>query len=197
MRMDVCGRWAFARTTWAKSTHSPNEGTTHWAAWWALTGAYREYIEITHEYPLAAANAFATLHPELPFVFLYVSGEGATQSPGMLTTFFGSVKGRAESALFNLSKQHAMFRVYNVRAGGVDWTHHPEIQPFIPTQPLWKKLLVPVLNVVYQGIMTPTGPMSEVMVRLVMSNGEELEGSGIGMEGTLVKNEALRRMGGL
>jgi hypothetical protein len=158
---------------------------------------YREYVEITHEYPLAAANAFATLHPELPFVFVYVSGEGATQSPGMLTSLFASVKGRAESALFNFSKEHAMFRVYNVRPGGVDWTNHPEIHPFMPKQPLWKKLAVPGLNVVYKGIMTPTKPMGEVMVRLAMSSGEKLEGSGIGMEGTLVSNEALRRMGGL
>lgn len=115
----------------------------------------------------------------------------------MFTSLFGRVKGQAESALFEFSKQNNMFKVYNVRPGGVDWTKHPEIQPFIPQLPLWRKMLVPPLNVVYKGIMTPTRPMGEVMVRLAMSGGERLEGSGIGMEGTLVNNEALRRMGGL
>ena len=33
----------------------------------------RQYFEITHDYPLAAARAFSTLHPESPFTFVHVS----------------------------------------------------------------------------------------------------------------------------
>ena len=65
----------------------------------------REYQKITYDYPLAAARAFTAL-PEsgVPFKFVYVSGEGATTSPGIFTPHFGLVKGRVETALFVLSK---------------------------------------------------------------------------------------------
>lgn len=158
---------------------------------------YREYVEITHEYPLAAAKAFSTLHPDSPFIFVYVSGEGATQTPGMFTPIFGRVKGQIETALLEFGQQTPNFKVYNVRPGGVDWTSHPEIHPFMPNQALYKKLLVPPLNVVYKGLMTPTRPMGRIMTELAMSKGEPLEGRGIEMEGRLVRNSAIRRMAGL
>ncbi|KAF2831865.1 hypothetical protein CC86DRAFT_82410 [Ophiobolus disseminans] len=156
-----------------------------------------EYFEITHNYPLAAANAFSTLHPSTPFTFVYVSGEGATQTPGMFTPIFGRVKGQTETALFEFGKEHPMLKVYNMRAGGVDWTKHPEIHPFIPKLPLWRGALLPAVNLVYKSIMLPTQPMGKVFTELAMSKGEPLEGSDIGMEGTLVSNVAIRRLGGL
>ncbi|KAF2033904.1 hypothetical protein EK21DRAFT_97987 [Setomelanomma holmii] len=156
-----------------------------------------KYVEITHDYPLAAAQAFSTLHPDSPFTFVYVSGEGATQTPGMFTPIFGRVKGQIETALFEFGKQNAMFKVYNVRPGGVDWTSHPEIHPYIPNQALYKKVLIAPLNVVYKGLMTPTQPMGRIFAELAMSKGEPLQGSGIGMEGTLVTNAAIRRIAGL
>ncbi|KAH7338495.1 hypothetical protein BKA66DRAFT_479783 [Pyrenochaeta sp. MPI-SDFR-AT-0127] len=156
-----------------------------------------EYVKITHDYPLAAAQAFSTLHPESPFTFVYVSGEGATQTPGMFTPIYGRVKGQTETALFDLGKQNPMLKVYNVRPGGVDWLSHPEIHPFIPHQAVYKRALITPLNVVYKSMMTPTKPMSKVLTELAMSKGGPLEGSDIGMEGRLVPNSALRRMGGL
>jgi hypothetical protein len=157
----------------------------------------RKYVEITHDYPLAAAKAFSTLHPDSPFTFVYVSGEGATQTPGMFTPIFGRVKGQIETALFEFGKQNPMLKVYNVRPAGVDWRHHPEIHPYIPDQALWKKLLLAPLDVVYKSMMTPTQPMGRIFTELAMSKGEPLQGSGIGMEGTLVTNVAIRRMAGL
>ena len=77
-----------------------------------------EYIKITHDYPLAAAKAFSTLPPAgKPFKFVYVSGEGATTSPGFLTPFFGRIKGQAESELLKLSQapEHSNLRIYSAR----------------------------------------------------------------------------------
>jgi len=157
----------------------------------------REYFEITHNYPLAAARAFSTLHPSTPFTFVYVSGEGATQTPGMFTPIFGRVKGQTETSLFEFGKENPMFKVYNMRAGAVDWLKQPEIHPFLPKLPFYRSALIPGLNVVYKSLMLPTGPMGKVFTELAMSKGEPLEGEGIGMEGRLVSNVAIRRMGGL
>jgi hypothetical protein len=157
----------------------------------------REYYEITHDYPLAAAKAFSTLHPNSPFTFVYVSGEGATHTPGTFTPIFGRVKGQTETALFDFAQQNPMFKVYNVRAGGVDWTNHPEIHPFIPKQAMYKKVLISPMNLVYKNMMIPTQPMGKVMMELAMSKGEPVQGSDVSMDGTLISNIALRRMGGL
>jgi hypothetical protein len=115
----------------------------------------------------------------------------------MFTPIFGRVKGQIETSLFEFGKQNPMFKAYNVRPGGVDWRYHPEIHPYIPNQPLWKKLLLAPLDVVYKSMMTPTQPMGRIFTELAMSKGEPLQGSGIGMEGTLVTNVAIRRMAGL
>lgn len=126
-----------------------------------------------------------------------MSGEGATQSPGIFTPLFGRVKGEIESALVELGKQKPMFRVYNVRPGGVDWTNHAEIHAFIPKQDMYKKVLIGPMNLLYKSMMTPTREMGKVMTQLAMSKGEPLEAKDVGMEGRLVPNVALRRMGGL
>ncbi|KAH8731546.1 hypothetical protein GQ44DRAFT_735999 [Phaeosphaeriaceae sp. PMI808] len=156
-----------------------------------------QYFEITHDYALAAAKAFSSLHSDSPFTFLYVSGEGATQTPGMFTPTFGRVKGQVESSLYEFSKQNPSFKLYNVRPGGVDWTNHPEIHSFIPHQAVYKRVLITPLNMISKSMMTPTRPMGKIMTELAMSNGEPLQGSGIEMQGTLVSNAAIRRMAGL
>ena len=101
---------------------------------------HREYFEITHEYTMAAAKAFSTLHPDSPFTFVYVSGEGATQTPGAFTTQYGRVKGQVEQSLFDLGKQNPNFKVYSVRPAAVGWKAHHEIHPFIPSLPTLLKL---------------------------------------------------------
>ena len=64
--------------------------------------------------------------PPKPFKFVYVSGEGATTSPGIFTAHFGLIKGRTEAALLTLSKDssYANLRVFSLRPGGVD--------PYVP-----------------------------------------------------------------
>jgi hypothetical protein len=56
--------------------------------------------------------------------------------------------------------------------------------------------MIPGMNVVYKGMMTPTKPMGRVMTELAMRT-ERLEGSGVELEGTLVTNAGFRRMAGL
>ncbi|KAH6612761.1 hypothetical protein C7974DRAFT_84914 [Boeremia exigua] len=156
-----------------------------------------KYVEITKDYTMTAARAFSTLHPDSPFTFVYVSGEGATQSPGMFTPIFGRVKGETETALLNFRKQNPNFKSFSVRPGGVDWTSHPEIQPFIPQRPIWLTTLIKPMNLLYKSMMTPTQPMGRVFTELAMSRGEPLEGSGVALEGTLLTNIGIRRLSGL
>jgi hypothetical protein len=162
-----------------------------------LTLALRQYLEITHDYAMAAARAFSTMHPDSPFTFVHVSGEGATQSPGTFTSLYARVKGQVESELLDLGKVKPMFRVYNVRPGGVDWTGYPAIHPFIPPQAAYKKVMVAPMNLFYKAMMTPAEGMGRIMTELAMSKGEALVGTDIGMEGRLVSNRAIRRMAGL
>ncbi|KAF2733762.1 hypothetical protein EJ04DRAFT_494793 [Polyplosphaeria fusca] len=156
-----------------------------------------QYIEITHDYPLAAAKAFSTLHPDSPFQFVFVSGEGATQTPGMFTPIFGKIKGQVEQALLDFSKTVSNFNLYNVRPAGVDWREHSEIHGFMPQQAAYKKPILPVLDMVYKNMLTPTRELGKILTELAMSKGEPLEGQGVGMGGRLVSNVAIRRMTGL
>jgi hypothetical protein len=50
---------------------------------------------------------------------------------------------------------------------------------------------------VYRSMMTPTKPMGRVFTELAMSKGEPLEGTGVGLESTLLTNIGIRRLSGL
>lgn len=115
----------------------------------------------------------------------------------MFTPIFGRVKGQVETALLDFRKRNANFRAISVRPGGVDWTAHPAIHPFIPHQPAWKAAMIRPMNLVYKSMMTPTQPMGNVMTELAMSKGEPLEGTGVMLEGTLLTNIGIRRLSGL
>jgi hypothetical protein len=163
----------------------------------------RQYTEITAEYPLAAAKAFANLPPPpKPFKFVYVSGGGATTTPGRFTPLFGRVKGQAEAALLELSKTMPNLRVYSIRAGAVDPHLQPEIWPYIPTPKsalmrAANTVLLPVVRTVGSGIICPTRELGVFMTGLAGGDGGVLEGKGISGEGRTVSNEAFRRMAGL
>ncbi|OCK76443.1 nucleoside-diphosphate-sugar epimerase [Lepidopterella palustris CBS 459.81] len=156
-----------------------------------------EYIKITETYPLAAAKAFGTLHPSSPFTFIYVSGEGATTTPGMLTPFFGRIKGNTESALLKLHKSKANFRPYSLRPGGIDESNHPEIHKYIAKQAAYKRILMPVFNTVWSGMISPSKELGRVMTELALSQGERLEGKGIDGEGRTISNVGFRRIAGI
>ena len=156
-----------------------------------------EFWTITHDYPLAAAKAFQTLHPSSPFTFVFVSGEGATQTPGFFTPLFGKYKGEAETALLELNKSAPNFKPIVVRPAGVDWRQMPEIKDYIPYQVWWKKALLPVIEMGYKGMHSPMGPLSRVLTELAMGKGEPVEGGDVLAGGRIVPNVAFRRMAGL
>ena len=145
---------------------------------------------------MAAAEAFSTLHPDSPFTFVFVSGEGATQTPSMLTSLYGRVKGQVEQALFDFGKANPNFKPYNVRPGVVDWRDHPEIHAFTPSLPAYRKVLMGPVSV-WKNMMTPTRPMGKVFTELALSQGAPLEGSDVQMGGTLLPNVAIRRLAGI
>lgn len=152
---------------------------------------------------MAAAKAFATLNSPRPFKFVYVSGEGATPTPGFFTQHFGVIKGRTEAALLALSKDPAYsdFKPYSLRPAGVDPSAHPEIKEFIPERKgIVKALegaLLPVLKTTYPAFLSPTKDLARVLTDLAMGDGEPLSGKGVEGEGRTIRNVGMRRLAGI
>lgn len=166
-------------------------------------GHNREYQKITYDYPLAAARAFTIPDSANPFKFVYVSGEGATTSPGIFTAHFGVIKGRTEAALLALSKdpQFKNLRPFSLRPGGVDPANHPEIHGWIPEKTGIVKVmdgtLLPVLRNTWAGLISPTKDLARVLTDLASGNGAALEGRGIEGEGRTITNVGMRRLAGI
>lgn len=172
---------------------------------------FREYVTITKTFPLAAAKAFQSLpgKPETkdPFHFVYVSGDGATFTPGRLTPFFGRVKGEAELALAEMQKENpASFRATTVRPAFVDWTGHEELKPYLPDLGAFKNItgsvMSPVMKYLANGKWSsPTEPLGRFMTGLAMGmwdgalDGEGVERLSGGL--TVVSNTGIRRVVGL
>jgi hypothetical protein len=114
----------------------------------------------------------------------------------MLTSLYGRVKGLAEQALLDLHKDLPNLKVYNLRPGAVDWRSHPAIHSTMPTQPLYKRAAMPILDSVYSNLLVKTQTLGKVATELAMSDGAPLEGEDIEMEGRLVLNAAIKRMAG-
>jgi len=112
----------------------------------------------------------------------------------MFTPIFGRVKGETEADLYEFHKKTPNFAVYNVRPAGVNWLEHPEIHPFMPQLPYYRKALLPVIDTLYKPMITHTRPLGRILTELAASKGAPLEGKDIGMNGRLVPNAAIRRM---
>lgn len=165
-------------------------------------GPHSDYVVLTHDYPVAAAKAFSTLHDK--FKFVYVSGEGTTTNPSMFTPYFGVIKGRAEASLLSLSEQpeYASLQPYSVRPGAVDASEHSEVHSYIPKNEAWTKtagsVLMPVLRATWSSMVSPTRDMSQVFVDLAMGDGEPIQGVvGVDGEGRTLSNKAIRTLAGI
>src|SRR5580704_14065695 len=152
-------------------------------AYWVLMQDFgREYIRITHDFPLAAAQAFAALPPPGGrFNFVYVSGEGysprkpplhgyrwltqprradQTEKTPML---FGRIKGRTERALLALPASNlslTSLRIYNVRPGYVYPAAEDRHRPF--ALKIADLALAPIMMRLLPGQMSPTGVLAKV-----------------------------------
>lgn len=175
---------------------------------WALGISQREvsadkYVEITKDTTLAAAEAFKDLNGDDGLNFVYVSGEGATTTPGRFTPLFGRVKGETEAALLAFHKSHPQFRPYNARAGGVDPSGHTAVME----AGTWERkglmlkagdvVLLPAIRTLYKSMHSPTPELGNALVKLALGDGKPLSGKGIDGEGRTLGNVALREIVGL
>lgn len=172
-----------------------------------------EYTTITKGFPLAAARAFTSstdpaARNNKPLRFIYVSGEGATQRPGMFTQLFGRVKGEAERALLDLPMEHDFkggnkLAVYCPRPGGVYSPDKAEYDAFLARNTLAMRVLVkatlPAFKRVYPSMLIPTPDLGRVLVDLALrEDGEAFEAEkGVGEEGRVLQNVMIRKLAGL
>lgn len=167
----------------------------------------REYVKITKDYTLRAAEAFQTLgSEEQPFNFVYVSGEGSTLEPGRLTPIFGRVKGETEKALAEMRRTNPSFHASSIRPAFVDAAQHDAIKPYIPAKGLaWGAMMAvvgPPVRSFAKGSWSPTLPMGRFMTEMAMGRWDEgMRAGGPAVEKIgefpILGNAAFRRLAGL
>jgi len=157
-----------------------------------------DYSTTTRDYPNAFVKYLASVVTS-PCSFVFVSGEGATHNPGILTTLFAKVKGETEQDLLAFAEKNSNVSVYVARPGGVDPGQHKELLALGKTTsyPTLAKVIFPLFNAVYPGMMSPTRELGQSLVKLAMMKGEPVQGRGIQLNGRLVTNVGLRAMMGL
>ncbi|KAL3436013.1 hypothetical protein BDV09DRAFT_166078 [Aspergillus tetrazonus] len=162
-----------------------------------------EYIKITLDYPLAAAKAFSTLSDS--FNFVYVSGEGATQTPGMFTPLFGRVKGQAETALLNLPTKYPSLRPFCVRPAYVDTANDPETLKARLRRPDQQSFKAKSIHAIFGPLMrnvltksdSPTEHLGKFLTDLAKGDGKPLSGEGVAGGGRIIPNVVFRRVAGI
>ncbi len=179
-----------------------------------------EYVKITKDYSVAAAEAFSSLPtPDTnstnsdakakKFKFIYVSGEGATLHPGMWTPLFGRVKGQTERALLEVSKTakySPLLSVYSVRPAAVDGINQPWLwNEVLNTKRTafqrfyLKSLMYPIRwGWAREAMHSPTEDLGRVLVEMAMSEqrGAFEVGDGVNAEaeGRTLGNRRLRML---
>jgi hypothetical protein len=158
-----------------------------------------EYTTLTHDWPLAAAEAMAKL-PENgeKFKFVYISGEGADPTE-KASQMFGRIKGRAEKNLLALTTTNHGLSVYNLRPGVIDpMGNDPRNKPFSIIGDLPLRIFGPISKFVYPSIHTPTKSLAEVSVQLATGDSQPLAGGkGVEANGWTIRNTAIRKLAGL
>lgn len=166
-----------------------------------------EYVKVTKDYALRAAEAFQTLgSEEQPFNFVYVSGEGSTVEPGRFTPIFGRVKGETERALAEMRKTNPSFHASSIRPAFVDAAQHDAIKPYLPARGFaWNAMVAvvgPPIRSFYKGGWSPTLPLGRFMTEMAMGRWEGQMGAAgpsiekIG-EFPILGNAAFMRLAGL
>lgn len=189
-------------STYPSSTLEQLRGATGciWAQGKSSVGMQTdEYTTLTHDWPIAAANAMAELPKQgEKFTFVYISGEGADPTE-KASQMFGRVKGRAEKDLLALAATKPALSVYNLRPGAIDpMGGDLRDKPFSLVGDLPVRILGPVLRLVYPSMHTPTKSLAEVSLRLAVGDGQPLtECKGVEAEGWTLRNTAIRRLAGL
>lgn len=157
-----------------------------------------DYKELTYDWPMAAAKAFAELPSEGKFKFVYVSGEGADPTE-KARAMFGRIKGRCEKDLVALADSKSSLSVYNLRPAAIDPMGNRQAdRPWSWTADLPVMVLGPVLKTIMPSMHTPTDKLAEIAVRLATGDGAPVAAAkGIEADGWTLRNTAIRRMTGL
>lgn len=169
-----------------------------------------DYVTITKDYTLNAARAFSQIEKDEPgpFRFVYVSGEGATQKPGMFSPIFARVKGETEVKLGEISEElKGKLQADSMRPCFVDAHTHEAIKPYIPDPGMVLKVLATTLRPLTGSVMahqhSPTEFLGKGLVEMAMGR---LDGQWPGMEpkgvfklggAWVVENKGLRAAMGL
>ena len=168
----------------------------------------REYIKITKDYALAAAGAFADLPPEgEPFRFVYVSGSGTTQTPGLFSTLYSRVKGETETLLSEMRAKTPRLLAESARPAAVDADQHPAIKPYIPDPgriyTYTAAVALPPIRHLAKWLHSPTEPLGRFLTGMAMGKFDKELAAGakdiVTLNGGLriVENSAIRRLEGL
>ena len=170
--------------------------------------AEKEYTELTHDWPLAAAKAFvevkgkdSTSSSGGRFNFVYVSGEGADQTQ-KARAMFGRIKGRAEKDLVDLagSAESAKLDVYNLRPAGIDGSGSAakpdhRVVSFPERFANW---MYPAVKLFAPKWHTPVDSLAKVAIDLASGDGKPLKAeAGVEADGRTIGNVAIRRLAGL
>ncbi|KAI1332369.1 putative nucleoside-diphosphate-sugar epimerase [Xylariaceae sp. FL0255] len=163
-----------------------------------------EYVKLTKDYALAAAEAFRGIAPENePFNFVFVSGRGVTTEPGRFTPLYARVKGETEVALAKIRNENPLMRISSVRPGGVDGTAHEATKPYQPAMPVAYRVLSPLLTpiaLLYPSMHSPTKELGVFLTEMAMGkHNVTAPDNDIQMIGQfpILENSAFRRMSGL
>ncbi|KAI8300801.1 Botcinic acid biosynthesis cluster B protein 16 [Colletotrichum sp. SAR11_59] len=167
-----------------------------------------EYVKITKDYTLAAAKAFAELPPNNePFRFVYVSGEGATQKPGMFSAIFARVKGETETLLSEMRAANLRLQAEAIRPAFVDAQKHTAIKQYIPDPGMVYNaanvMIGPLTRTLVPSFVSPTEYLGKFMTEMAMGKHDASLAAGgqgiITLNGGLriVENIGFRRLAGL
>ena len=131
-----------------------------------------EYIKITYDYTVKAAEMLRKLNPSAGFIF--VSGEGANEE-GKATTLFGKIKGKVESKLLSMG----FSKLYIVRPGGIRPIHMNKNTARVNKiiAPLY-----PLIEIIAPSTMIRSDDLGKAILQLASA----------GADHTIIKNKELR-----
>jgi hypothetical protein len=135
-----------------------------------------EYIRITYDYAVTAAQAILHANPAITFVFL--SGAGA-DSQEKSRTLFARVKGKTENNL----KRLPFRKLYIARPGGIIPVHKKEKAAF------FEKLVIPLYPLIQSiapGTMISSVVLAKALIRLAKQ----------GADRTILENMPLKALAG-
>jgi uncharacterized protein YbjT (DUF2867 family) len=123
-----------------------------------------EYVRITYDYAVAAAQAMLAANPSMGWIFL--SGAGA-DSQERSRTLFARVKGKTENNL----KRLPFRKLYIARAGGIVPVHKKE------NAALFEKVLLPfypLLNLLFPGKMISSTDLARALLDLAKRGADRI-----------------------